>query len=176
MILASCATLQSIFALSRVDFSLDGVSGVQVAGIEFDRVGGYEDLSASDLLRVGTVMAQGNLPVSVTLELTGRNPGGNPDARLLALDWVLFLQERETVSGVLEEEIRLPAGEATPVPVPLSLDLMEFFEGSGRDLVDLVLGLMGVGGAQVELRLEARPSISTPLGPMRYPEPLVLRR
>ncbi len=175
-LLGGCATLQSVFALSSVDFHIDGLSAVRVAGVESDRLTRYENLRSADLLRIGTAISQGTLPLSATIELGGSNPEGNPDARLLALDWVLFLRDRETVRGVMEEEISLPAGETTRVPVSVELDLMEFFQGSGRDLIDLALGIAGIGEDLVELRFEVRPSIGTPLGPIRYPRPLVLTR
>jgi hypothetical protein len=174
--LTSCATFRSFMALSQVQFGLERVTGVQVAGISLDRIRSYEDLTATDVARLGLALSSGTLPATMVLELAGQNPAGNPEARLLALDWVLFLQGRETVSGAIEDEIRLPPGESTTVPVPVSLDLMNFFQGSGRDMVDLALGLMGVGEESVDIRLEARPTIGTPLGPIRYPDPLILGR
>jgi hypothetical protein len=176
LVLPSCATLQSLTALSQVRFDLDGVSGIRLAGVELDRVRGYEDLSVLDAARIGSALVNRQLPLEATLHVGAHNPDGNPDARLVGLDWTFFLQDRETVSGSLSQELALPSGARTDVPVSVRLDLLEFFEGSSRDLVELALSLTGVGTAREpsDLRLEALPTIQTRLGPIQYPRPLIL--
>jgi hypothetical protein len=171
---SSCATLRSLAALSQVQFDLDRVASVTLAGVELDQVRSYEDLSALDVARVGVAIAQRRLPLEATLHVGAQNPDGNPVARLLALDWTLFLRDRETISGDIDRQIDLPSGVRTDIPVRVRLDLLEFFEGSAGDLIDLALSLSGVEGEPVEVRLEALPTVETALGPIRYPRPLIL--
>jgi hypothetical protein len=174
LVLPSCAFLQSLAALSQVRFGLDRVSGIRVAGVHLDGVRSHSDLSFTDATRVASALAGGTLPLDLNLHLTADNPTSNPEARLLALDWTLFLRDRETVSGLLEREVRMPPGERTDIPLAIRLDLLEFFDGGAGDLVDLVLSLVREDGEPVDVRLEALPTVDTPLGPVRYPEPLVL--
>ncbi len=174
LLIPGCATLQSLAALSQVRFDLDGVSGVRLAGVELERIRSYEDLSLADAGRIGAAVVSRRLPLEATLQVGARNPQENPEARLLALDWTLFLRDRETVSGGVDQELLLPSSIRTEVPVRVSLDLMEFFEGSTRDLVDLALSLVGAGEEPVEVRLDAVPTVETALGPIRYPRPLSL--
>jgi len=176
LVLPSCAALESVLALSEVRFSLDRVHEVDLAGVRVDGVRSYSDLSASEAIRIGSALSRGNVPLSVTLELSGENPEDNPEARMLALDWSLFLRDRETVSGLLEREIRFAPGETTGFPLQVSLDLLEFFDGSARDLVDVALGLAARDGEPAGVRLEVLPTVETRLGPIRYPRPLVLER
>lgn len=175
-VVSSCAALESVLALSQVDFSLDRVYGVEIAGVGLDRVRSYSDLSVNDALRIGAAVSQGRVPLAMTLELTGRNPADNPEARMVALDWTLFLRDRETVRGLLEREVRFAPGASTSFPLELSLDLVEFFEGSARDLVEVALALASDDGGAAGVRLEVIPTVETPLGPIRYPGPLVLER
>jgi len=174
LLVPGCATLQSLTALSQVRFDLDGVSQLRLAGVELDRVRSYDDLSLVDAGRIGAAVLSRRLPMEATLQVGANNPEANPEARLLALDWTLFLRDRETVSGNVEQEFRLAPGARTEVPVRVSLDLLEFFEGSTRDLVDLALALVGAGEESVEVRLDALPTVQTPLGPIQYPRPLSL--
>ncbi|TVP55068.1 MAG: hypothetical protein EA351_11890 [Gemmatimonadales bacterium] len=174
LILPSCATLQSILALGQVDFSLDRVHQVSLAGVSLDGVRGYEDLGARDILRLGLALSDRRLPLELTIDLRADNPADNPEARLVAMDWTLFLENRETVSGGLGEAVRMASGEATTVPVEARLDLLEFFDGRLEDLVNLAASLAGVEGAPVQLRMEVLPTIETSLGPIRYPRPIVL--
>ena len=68
----------------------------------------------------------------------------------------------------------LRPGAPTDVPITISLDLVDFFEANARDLVELALSLSGRGGAPKEVALRATPVVDTPLGPIRYPEPITI--
>jgi hypothetical protein len=172
--LPGCAALSSLAALRQVDFELAGVGEVSLAGVELTGLRGVQDLSALQMAQVGLAVARGNLPLSLVLDVQAENPSGNPDARLAGLDWELFVDGRPTVTGQLAEAASLPSGVVTPVPIEVGLDLMDFFSGGLEELVDLAIGLAG-GGDTVPLRLEATPTVETPIGPIRYPRPLVLR-
>jgi hypothetical protein len=54
------------------------------------------------------------------------------------------------------------------------LNLVDFFEGSAQDLLELALSLSGQGGEPKSVALRATPIIDTPLGPMRYPRPITI--
>lgn len=173
-ILPSCATLQQMAALRDVGFSLDGVTGLSLAGVDLTRVRSYEDLGFLDVARITAALTARTLPLDLTLHVRADNPQGNGQARMAALDWTLFLQDRETVSGGIPQPVAIPDGGSTDVPLAVSLDLLDFFEGSGRDLVNLVLGLAGAEAPSTSVRLRATPTIETPLGPIRYPRPITI--
>lgn len=173
--LTGCATLQQIGALQRVDFSLRGVSNVRLAGVDFSEVRSFSDLSFADAAALAAAVRERDLPLQLELDVLAENPADNyADARLLEMDWTLFLEDRETVSGVLRDELVLPRGRPTPVPLEVGLNLVEFYEGNARDLFELARSLAGVSGEPTEVALEALPTVQTSVGPMRYPEPLRL--
>jgi len=166
--LSGCATLQQLAALRSVDFSIDRVSNVRLAGVDLSSVSSYRDLGIADIGRL-------TLAASQRLHLTAANPADNSaDARLVRLDWTLLLQGRETISGVFADETLLRRGQPTDVPITMSLDLIDFFEGSAQDLVELALSLSGQGGSPREVTLRATPSVDTALGPIRYPQPITI--
>lgn len=173
--LAGCATLQQIAALRDVDFVVDRVSNLRLAGVDLSAVRSYADLSLADAGRLTLAVQQRSLPMDFRLHLTATNPADNSvDARLVRMDWTLLLQQRETVSGTFAEETLLPRGQPTDVPIQISLNLIEFFQGSARDLVDLALSLAGLGGAPTEVTLRATPTVDTAIGPIRYPQPITI--
>lgn len=172
--LPGCATLQSFMSLNRVDFELDRVSGVRLAGVSLDEVAGYQSLSLVDVMRIGTALSGGTLPLDLNLHLVADNPADNPEARLVGMDWTLFLHDRETVGGRLEREVRLPPDSRTDVAFLIELDLLEFFDGPAQDLVELAATITGLGGEPTAVRVEILPTIESPLGPIRYPQPIVL--
>jgi hypothetical protein len=173
--LGACATVQQVLALRNVDFTVDRVANVRLAGVPLDRVRSFSDVGLVDAGRIAAAAARGDLRLDLDLHLTAENPADNSvDARLVRMDWTLLLQGRETVSGVFADETLLRRGEPTDVPIAMSLNLIDFFEGSAQDLVELALSLTGQGGAPKEVTLRATPVVDTALGPIRYPRPITI--
>lgn len=172
---AGCATLQQVAALRRVDFSLDGAAGTSLGGIPLDAVRDYGDLSALQVARLAAYVAQGQLPLETDLQVLATNPADNVQARLVGLDWTLFLDDHPTVSGTLPNDHVLPPGQPVTVPVHVRVDLVDAVGGQLQDLVNLALAVAGTG-EPARVRLEATPSVDTPLGPIRYPEPIRIER
>jgi len=173
--LAGCATVQQFLALRSVDFQFDRVADLRLAGVEFSGLRSSSDLSLGDGARVASAVVGGTLPLSFQIHLLAENPAANTvTARLVRLNWTLYLEDRETVSGHTARELELPPGQPTDVPINVSLDLLDFYERSGHDFVDLALNVAGAGGTPKRVAVKVVPTIDTALGPMTYPQPITL--
>ncbi|WP_022834923.1 NDR1/HIN1-like protein [Salisaeta longa] len=172
--LAGCTTLRQVTALRNVTFGLDRVAQAQLAGIDLRRVQSYEDLRATDMLRLGAAVADGELPLSFTVHVNATNPESNSvAARLTKMDWTLILDGETTVSGVFNNETLIEPGTTADVPVPVQLDLVKFFGNGLQDLVDLALAVGGEGPPQ-NVKLQVQPTIRTALGRIKYPQPITV--
>ncbi len=170
-----CTALQQVANLRSVKFDLDSASNVTLAGVRMDRIRSYNDLGPLDLARIGAAVLTREAPLALTLNVGADNPGENPvGARMVAFDWTLLLDDKETVSGAFNEEVFIGAGQRTTIPLQIRLDLFEFFGSNTRQLVDLAAALGGREGMSTRVKLVARPSISTPVGPIRYPTPITI--
>jgi hypothetical protein len=173
--LSGCATLQQLAALRDVDFEVDRLSDVRLAGVDLARVTSYSQLSLADAGRLAAAVSQRTLPMEFRVHLTATNPADNSvDARLVRMDWTLLLQDRETLSGVFADETLLRRGVATDVPIGISLDLMDFFQGSAQDLFNLARSFANPGGPPTQVMLRATPTVDTAIGPIRYPSPITI--
>lgn len=165
----SCTALREVSNLRKVNFAIDRVAQPRLAGIDISDVQSYEDVGASDMLRLSASIADGRLPLSFRLHINAENPASNSmNARMTEMDWTLLLSDRETISGTFDREVVLPPGEPADVPIDVEVDLVRFFDDNLRDLVDLALAIGGEGEAQ-NVKLRARPTIRTAVGPMAYP-------
>jgi hypothetical protein len=174
MLISGCQTLQEVANLRNVDFNLDRVSTVRLAGVSLAEVRSVDDIDVTDMLRIGAAYSDGVLPLQFTTVIEARNPSVNEEnARLTELDWRLFLNDRETIAGRFDREVIIPPGEPTDIPIAMELDLIKFFDGSRRDIIDLALALAG-DGEPTNIKLRARPTIQTALGPMRYPNEILI--
>ena len=165
-----CTTLQQIAALRQVDFQLDRLSNGLVAGVSLDRLRNGGSLGPTDLARLTAASVRGEIPLTFTLHVGAENPADNPAAaQLVSLDWTLFLDGTETVSGIYNDDRLIQPGGRTDLPIGIEVDLARFFGRNVTDIARLVGNVAGVQSQRQTIRLDARPSINTQFGPIRYP-------
>lgn len=173
--LPACATVRSFTALRQVDFAIDRLAGIRLAGVNLDGVRRASDLSPLDYARISAAALRGQVPLEFDIHILGTNPPENATtARLVRFQWTLDLNQRETVSGSLDTAYTFPPGGTTDVRLPIRLDINQFFRQSGQDLLDLALGLAGLGTRETEVQIRAVPTIDTPLGGIRYPNAITI--
>lgn len=170
LLIPGCTTLQQIAALRQVQFDLDRVSNGLVAGVDLDRIANRGELAPTDIARLGAAAATGEVPLQFTLHVGAENPEDNPAAaRLVSLDWTLFLDGNETISGVYNDDRLIAPGAVADLPIQMELDLVDFFGRNVGDLATLVGNLAGAETRRQTIRLDARPTINTSFGPIQYP-------
>ncbi|MFK7843918.1 MAG: hypothetical protein AB8G77_01360 [Rhodothermales bacterium] len=171
-----CQTIKEIANLRNVDFALGAVSNLRLAGVNLDGVTSVKDVRATDIVKLTAAVLRNDLPISFSVDLKAENPSDNTvAARLTRMDWTLFLDDKETISGALEEEHVLNPGQPIRIPVDISFELTDFFDNPVRDLIDLASSVRGEdGSAARSVKLVATPIISTLIGPIRYPEPITV--
>lgn len=171
----ACATLQQLAALRQVAFSLDGVRNGQLAGVSLTRIRSYNDLTTVEIGRLALAIARNDVPLEFTVNLRAENPADNgTTATMVRLAWSLFLDEKETINGVLDTTWALPPGQPVTIPMLMRLNLRQFFNGPAEDLVNLAAGLAGLNANPTRVTLRAVPTINTPIGPISYPSPITI--
>ena len=163
--------------LQRLQFKLGAVNNFNLAGIKIGSIRTISDFSFVDGAKLLAAFTSGKFPASFTLNVLAKNPndgtGGtkNTSAVLKSLAWRLFLDDKETINGNISRNIEIPGvGQATTIPVDISLDLYKFFKDQGYDhVVNLALALGGVSGSSSRIKLKATPTVDTFLGPIKYP-------
>ncbi|MFT5366883.1 MAG: hypothetical protein ACI8V2_001833 [Candidatus Latescibacterota bacterium] len=174
-VLSGCATLREVAALRKVDFSLSGIGDPALAGVSLRAVRSYKDIGFLDAGRLALALASKDLPLTFVLHVRAENPADNPvPARFVGMAWTLFLQDKETISGAIDQSIVLQPGEPQDVPIVVGLNLMEFFDGGIGDLVNVASSLAGKDGSATSIRLQVTPTIDTSLGPIKYPQPITV--
>ena len=177
---SGCSVYQSIVNLSRLQFKLGNVNGFALNGVNLSGKSKLSDFSSIEILRISQAVASGSLPVSFVLNVQAKNPndgnGGYPNTNATITDfpWRLLINGNETISGGLKNNVSIPGtGEVSIIPIQMSLDLVKFFQNKGyEDLINLALAIGGNKGSASNLTLYARPTVSTSLGPIKYPEEL----
>jgi hypothetical protein len=176
-----CATLGEIASvmtnLHRLKFRVAGVQGFALAGIGLSGKQRVEDFTLLDAYKLTKAFNDRRLPAGFTLNVEASNPndgtGGSTKtvSTLTSFEWRLLIDNKPTVSGNIEKPIEIPGtGQATVIPLKISLDLVEFFKDKGYDdLLNLALALGGAKSDISRISLDAQPRVSTPLGEITYP-------
>ncbi len=178
--IGGCSVYKSLVNLSRLQFKLGNVNGFALNGVNLSNKSKLSDFSSIEMLRISQAVASGSLPVSFVLNVEAKNPndgsGGYPNtnATITNFPWRLMINDKETISGGLKNNVTIPGtGEISTIPIEMSLDLVKFFQNKGyEDLINLALAIGGNQGSSSKLTLYARPTVSTSIGPIQYPEEL----
>ena len=108
MALAACATMRGLLALRQVDFEVDRVATVRLAGVPLERIRSASDVSLQDAARIGAAVLRRQVPLTFDVHLLGRNPAENrTTARLVRMQWTLDLNGREVFVGTRSAESTL---------------------------------------------------------------------
>ncbi len=184
--LTSCAALTDmasvLASLKKLQFKLSGVRDFKLLGVDLGGKAGIGDLSVAEGLQALQAYRSRKLPVEFVVDVVAVNPndgtGGSrrSASTLTGLECRLLIDGRPTVTGNIDRPFEIPGtGEETVVPLRLSLDLLEFF-GDQRyeDLLGLALAIGGRNRTPARLALDAQPTVSTPLGPITYPDRITI--
>ena len=174
---SSCSMYETMVNLSRLKFKLGDVVNFTVGGINITNKKSLQDFNPLEVVNLTSVIASGKLPASFTLNVEAKNPndgtGGYPktDATVKAFPWRLEIDDVETITGNIGAPVTVPGtGEISNIPLTMNIDLLEFFGNKGyENLINLALTLGGQQGSSSKLSLFATPTVSSPLGDIKYP-------
>lgn len=177
----SCSTISQVNRilklLRQLQFKLGGVHDFSLLGIKLYEKSSIADLTADEGLRFFQGFGQKRLPVEMTLDILVLNPndgtGGSTRtvSTLTGLESRLLIDGTPTVYGNIDAPVEIPGtGQASTIPVRMSLDLYEFFGNQGYEkLLGLALDLGGKRQDLGRIALDAQPRASTPFGEIVYP-------
>jgi hypothetical protein len=182
LIAAGCSILKTFVNVSRLKFKLDNVTDFQVSGISINNKTSLNDFNTVDIVKLTAGVTKGELPVTFVLNVNAINPNdgssGFPatEITMKSFAWKLFVDEKETISGNIASPVTVPGtGETKVIPLEIKFDMLNFFKDKGyENLMQLVLNLGGAKGSASQLKLVAEPVLGTPIGDLRYPQPITI--
>jgi len=179
--ISGCADIKrianSLTNISKLEFSLDGVTGMSVEGVRLDRIKSLKDLSVLDGLKLANAYKNKTLNTSFIINVLAENPNGlesgqkNISATIEDLQWDLYIDDIKTISGGLASPVKVPGGGGSEIiPLRIDLNLVDYFQNRGYDaLINLVLNIGGLKSDPSVIRLSAKPTVGTSFGPIAYP-------
>ena len=175
LVVAGCSTLQQLAALRQVGFALAGVQGGRLAGIDIAKIVSGTRLSVLDYGKLTVALARQDVPLDFLVNVEALNPAENKvTAKMIRMGWALYLNEKETINGVVDTAVVMEPGKPVIIPMRMRVNLVQFFNGPAQDLVDLAVAVAGLNPDPTKISIKASPTIETPLGPLAYPNPITI--
>jgi hypothetical protein len=181
VVIFSCKQIQQIsntlVNLQKLQFKLENVSNFRVSGIDITNKKSISDFSLTDGLNLANSFKSKKLPADFILNVAAKNPNDGKNksqstsASITSFDWKLYIDEKETINGNIASPVEVPGtGQTKIIPLSMGLDLYKFFGDKGyENVLNLAMALGGVNGSAARLKLDAQPTVSTPIGPISYP-------
>jgi hypothetical protein len=162
---------RQVAMLSKCEFRLSSVDQLKLAGVNIQQVKKLSDLSLLDAAKITTAAVSGSsLPLNFTLNVEVKNPNAGT-AGLTKLDWILFIDDIQMVSGVNEQRVQIPGNGGTgTIPLTIGVNLKEVLKGkSGDAIANFGLNLAGAGNKPTRITLKAKPTIMVGSQYIAYP-------
>jgi hypothetical protein len=173
LLLAGCSVSQQAkhaSNLANCDFRIRSVENVNLMGVNVQHVRSVTDLGISDAARIMAGFASPTFPLSLQVNLEGRNP--NPaDAGMNHVEWMLYIDDILMTSGILDKPFVIPANNGTAIiPVQVAIDLKQAIAGKSMDaLLNFSMNLAGMGSKPTRFKIKIKPTIMVGKTPLPMP-------
>jgi hypothetical protein len=160
---------QQVTNLASCDFRIKSVDQINLAGVELQYINSVSDLNFGDVARILAGFASPTFPLSLQLNLEGRNPNAK-DAGLNRLEWILFIDDIQMTSGILDKPVTIPAKSNSVIPVEVGLDLKQVLSGkSANAMLNFCMNLAGVGNTPTRFKIKLKPTVIIAGTALTYP-------
>ena len=155
--------------LASCDFRIRSVEHVTLAGIDLQNIKSVNDLGFSDVAMILAGFTSPVFPLSLQLILDGRNPN-TKEAGLNRLEWILFVDDIQMTSGILNKPFSIPALSSTTIPVEVGLDLKQVLSGkSATAMLNFCMNLTGAGSTPTRFKIKLKPTVIVGGTALTYP-------
>jgi len=142
---------------------------VNLAGVEFQNIKSVSDLNIGDVARIMAGLASPVLPLSLRLDLEGYNPNAN-EAGLNRIEWILFIDDIQMTSGILDQPVNIPAKSTLIFPVQVGVDIKQVLSGkSANAMLNFCMNLAGVGNTPTRFKIKLKPTVIVAGTALTYP-------
>jgi hypothetical protein len=162
---------QQIKALEKCTYRITSADEITVGGTEVKKLFAGQDINLASLPGLALGLLRQDVPLKARLNLEVKNPSGE-DAAINQFDYKILVNNTDLAEGVVNQEVNVPAGQSTVVPVNMVVNLYPFVSNNKvmNELAEFVkAGKKGSAEKKGLLTLKIRPSIKVGNSLVKYP-------
>jgi LEA14-like dessication related protein len=168
-LLTGCQMLKEFQALKYCEFRLANISNVRLAGVNLSAVNSIEDLGLINTGKIMDAFRKKNVTLDFYANVEGKNPNTTV-AAMTKLDYIVQLDDKDIMSGFLDQRIEIPANGVSMIPVSIRLDVLKLLQDQTfSSLVNLGLNLTGNSNDPSRITIKVKPYIQVGTGQIAYP-------
>ena len=174
---SACKNISDIKAFTEAKYTLQDITSINVNSINLSDKNRLDRFSFSEMATLYNAFNKNELLADAVLALNVelQNPGSR-EVTVTQLKWQLLVDDKETLSGLVDEPVQLREGLNTiPVRTPLmvtKIDGQRNFEG----LMQLVNVLSSKGADRSNVVLQIKPTVQTSVGNVESPNFITVYR
>lgn len=176
--LSSCDVMNQMSQVQQFalcEFDINGVDNVRIAGIELDENMDRDDLNTAQLMQLTAAIFKKEMIVDFDVLLKINNPN-NKTAAMNRMDYELFIDNKQILTGQMNQPVNVPPNTSARVPMPIQLDLFKVLNNETQNsLVNLAFKLTGDKSDPAEILLKVKPYIKVGGRELAYPGFLNIR-
>jgi hypothetical protein len=162
---------QQIKALEKCTYRITSADEITVGGTDVKKLFAGQDINLASLPGLALGLLRQDVPLNARLNLEVKNPSGE-DAAINQFEYKILVNNTDLAEGVVNQEVNVPAGQSTIVPVNMVVNLYPFVSNNKvmNELAEFVkAGKKGSAEKKGLLTLKIRPSIKVGNSLVKYP-------
>ena len=175
-LITGCGIFRKMVNFSKCTFYYHSVENVNLAGVSFKDKKSFSDFSIIDLGKLSAALISRKMDVTMDVNIEAVNPNAKP-AGISRLEWKLFLDDVEILSGYTEDKIEIPGSGSQVFPVHIKFDILQYcHDKESKAVANLVLNLMDMGEEESRLKIKLKPSVHVAGVRLAYPGYITIHR
>lgn len=155
-------------ALGDCKYDLKSVDSIYVAGVPFQRLINQDNLDLSSVPALALGFLRKNIPFEGRVNLSIENPTGN-HAAINQFEYIVLLQQKEVVQGIVNQKINVAAGEKAQVPISIKANIYNLLSDGSLEEVFNILRSDNSSNSEGLLTVKIKPIIFIGNTPIKYP-------
>lgn len=162
---------QQMKALEKCTYRITSADEITVGGADVKKLFEGQDINLASLPGIAFGLLRQDVPLKARLNLEVKNPSGDI-ASINQFEYKILINNADLAEGVVNQEVVVPAGQSTVVPVNMVVNLYPFV--SNKKVMSevsefLKAGKTGSTEKKGLLTLKIRPSIKVGNSLVKYP-------
>jgi hypothetical protein len=162
---------QQIKALEKCTYKVASAEEITVGGTDVKKLFAGDDINLASLPGIAFGLLRQDVPLKAKLNLEIKNPS-EEDAAINQFEYKILINNADLAEGVVNQEVNVPAGQSTVVPVNMIVNLYPFV--SNKKVMNEVAAFLKAGkngSAEKKglLTLKIKPSIKVGNSLVKYP-------
>lgn len=168
LIVSSCGIKDQkneIENLSKCKFQIKSFKEVSIAGTPLQKIVDKGSLDITRLPNIAIAALQQNIPLEGIINLEITNPT-NSKASINEFDYIIFFENQQLASGIVDQIIHVPADETIVVPLKIKGDIYNMIFGNDKALLNF---LLGDNSSKANFTIKVKPTFVIAGQKIKYP-------